>query len=90
MASTATQTAKSKTSNSDSGPRQSMPEHTRSAEYRADNMDPSDMGEDRNQQEIARLAYSYWEAREGGNGSAEGDWLRAEAELSGSARARNE
>ena len=31
--------------------------------------------------EIARLAYSYWEARGGGGGSAEDDWARAEEEL---------
>lgn len=31
--------------------------------------------------EIALLAYSYWEARRGQNGSAEEDWLRAEREL---------
>ena len=31
--------------------------------------------------EIARLAYSYWEARGGRGGSPEEDWLRAEAEL---------
>jgi hypothetical protein len=32
-------------------------------------------------QEIARLAYSYWEARGRQPGSAEADWLRAEREL---------
>ena len=32
-------------------------------------------------EEIARLAYSYWEARGCEGGSAEGDWLRAEQEL---------
>jgi hypothetical protein len=31
--------------------------------------------------EIARLAYSYWEARGFKHGSAEEDWLRAEQEL---------
>ena len=30
---------------------------------------------------VARLAYSYWEARGFQGGSAEEDWLRAEAEL---------
>jgi hypothetical protein len=30
---------------------------------------------------IARLAYSYWEARGGVGGSPEEDWLRAEAEF---------
>jgi hypothetical protein len=30
---------------------------------------------------IARLAYSYWEARGSQGGSAEEDWLRAEHEL---------
>ena len=32
--------------------------------------------------EIARLAYSYWEARGRKGGSALEDWLRAEMELS--------
>jgi hypothetical protein len=31
--------------------------------------------------EVARLAYSYWEARGGQGGSSEEDWLRAEDEL---------
>ena len=31
--------------------------------------------------EIARLAYSYWEARGGQGGSSEEDWHRAEQEL---------
>jgi hypothetical protein len=33
-------------------------------------------------EEIARLAYSYWEARGYQGGSPEEDWLRAERELS--------
>jgi len=33
------------------------------------------------QDEIARLAYSYWEARGGEDGSAEEDWYRAERDL---------
>jgi hypothetical protein len=32
-------------------------------------------------EEIARLAYSYWEARGWQPGSPEADWLRAEREL---------
>lgn len=32
-------------------------------------------------EEIARLAYSYWEARGFQGGSAEEDWLRAEIEI---------
>ena len=31
--------------------------------------------------EIARLAYSYWEARGGQGGSSEEDWRKAEREL---------
>lgn len=31
--------------------------------------------------EIARLAYSYWEGRGGQGGSADDDWFRAEREL---------
>ena len=34
-------------------------------------------------QEVARLAYSYWEARGCQGGSPEEDWLRAERELRG-------
>jgi Protein of unknown function (DUF2934) len=33
--------------------------------------------------EIARLAYSYWEARGYAGGSPEEDWLRAQRELRG-------
>lgn len=33
------------------------------------------------QEEIARLAHSYWEARGCQGGSPEDDWLRAEREL---------
>jgi hypothetical protein len=32
-------------------------------------------------EEIAKLAYSYWEARGRGHGSALMDWLRAERDL---------
>jgi len=32
-------------------------------------------------EQIAGLAYAYWEARNGAGGSAEDDWLRAEREL---------
>jgi hypothetical protein len=35
------------------------------------------------QDEIASLAYSYWEARGYTGGSSEEDWLRAERELRG-------
>ncbi|MFB3827722.1 MAG: DUF2934 domain-containing protein [Bryobacteraceae bacterium] len=33
------------------------------------------------QEEIARLAYHYWESRGGQDGTPEEDWLRAEEEL---------
>jgi hypothetical protein len=33
------------------------------------------------QDQIARLAYSLWEARGGNGGSAEEDWYRAEQEI---------
>lgn len=33
------------------------------------------------QEEIARLAYAYWEERGRAGGSADDDWLRAEWEL---------
>jgi Protein of unknown function (DUF2934) len=32
-------------------------------------------------EEVARLAYSYWQDRRRAEGSPEEDWLRAEAEL---------
>ena len=32
-------------------------------------------------EEVARLAYSYWEARGGNGGSPEEDWFQAEDEL---------
>lgn len=35
------------------------------------------------QEEIARLAYTYWEQRGHEGGSPEGDWFRAEHELRG-------
>jgi len=34
-------------------------------------------------EEIARLAYSYWEGRGRHDGAAEDDWYRAERELKG-------
>jgi hypothetical protein len=37
--------------------------------------------------EIARLAYSYWEARGYTGGSPEQDWLRAQRELCGKSAA---
>lgn len=33
------------------------------------------------EEEIARLAYSYWEARGGEGGSSDEDWFRAEQEV---------
>ena len=42
--------------------------------------------QDRMYQAIASLAYSYWEARGRQGGSAEEDWLRAEAEIRLSSR----
>jgi hypothetical protein len=36
---------------------------------------------DASMQAISKLAYSYWEARGFQDGSAEEDWLRAEAEI---------
>ena len=40
--------------------------------------------------EIARLAYSYWQARGFYGGSAEDDWLRAEQELKKRTAAANQ
>ncbi|MBZ5634340.1 MAG: DUF2934 domain-containing protein [Acidobacteriia bacterium] len=37
--------------------------------------------------EIARLAYSLWEARGDNGGSAEEDWYRAEQEILGRSKA---
>ena len=53
--------------------------------------DPSDMTQQsRDHQEIAQLAYSYWEARGRQDGSAEADWLQAEQALYGNASAAGE
>lgn len=38
-------------------------------------------GHPADREQIACLAYSYWEARHGQGGSAEEDWYRAEQEL---------
>lgn len=35
------------------------------------------------QEDIAKLAYSYWVARDGKGGSPQTDWFRAEQELEG-------
>ncbi len=50
--------------------------------------DPSEAGESETsfdpiseRDEVALLAYAYWEARGGEGGSAEEDWIRAEEEL---------
>ena len=52
---------------------QASPDQNRSATSTAEQwIDPA---------AIARLAYSYWEARGYTNGSPEEDWLRAEQEL---------
>jgi hypothetical protein len=39
-----------------------------------------------NYEEVARLAYAYWQARGCPEGSPLDDWLRAEAELRGQVR----
>lgn len=45
-------------------------------------MDPNEVHEQSPEaQKIAQLAYSYWEARRGSDGSAEEDWYRAERAL---------
>ena len=61
------------------------------AASRANGPEPAATADDGALQEaIATLAYSYWESRGYQGGSAEDDWLRAEAEvrhqMSGSAR----
>ncbi len=89
MAGAATQTAKSKIPDNDPGTRQSTtPEYAKSTQTATAEMDPSSVGEDRNRQKIAQLAYSYWEARTERNGSAEEDWFRAENELYGNTSAK--
>lgn len=44
-------------------------------------MEPDDDMSAPTQEAIARLAYSYWEARGGHGGSPWDDWFRAEQEL---------
>jgi DUF2934 family protein len=46
--------------------------HSKGAEISSRHADP---------EQIARLAYSYWEDRHGQGGTAEEDWYRAEQEL---------
>jgi hypothetical protein len=41
----------------------------------------SDVDDNSDKERIALLAYSYWEARRGPDGSPEEDWLRAEQDL---------
>jgi hypothetical protein len=40
-----------------------------------------DVSDQIDQEAIARLAYSYWEARGGAGGTPEDDWFRAQQEL---------
>lgn len=42
---------------------------------------PAPQPSEPSREEIARLAYTYWESRNHQGGSAEEDWLRAEREL---------
>jgi len=51
-----------------------MPSETPSATAAVTAYEPS-------RDEIAQLAYLYWESRGGQGGSSEEDWLRAEQEL---------
>lgn len=90
MAGAATQTAKSKIPDSDPGTQSTTPEYAKSTQTATAEMDPSSVGEDRNQQKIAQLAYSYWEARGERKGSAEEDWFRAENELYGNTSGKSE
>ena len=69
--------------NGTAGPEPAAPEPasgTGVAETYPDGVDPVIEHE-----EIARLAYSYWETRGSSGGSAEEDWYRAEEELKGRA-----
>ena len=55
--------------------------HSRkAAETMAPSTEPKSF-EQVDQEAVARLAYSYWEARGGEGGSPEDDWFRAEHEL---------
>ncbi len=79
MGSAATQTAKIKASSN-------APTSHNTATSGADTQQTGHgvtAGVEHEHQKIALLAYSYWEAREGNNGSPEEDWFRAEAELYG-------
>jgi len=52
-----------------------------SGRQRASVIEPDDDMSAPTQEAIARLAYSYWEARGGKGGSPWEDWFRAEQEL---------
>lgn len=54
-------------------------------------MDPSDLtAQTHDPQEIAQLAYAYWEARGSRDGSAEEDWAQAEQALYGNSSSTGE
>jgi Protein of unknown function (DUF2934) len=53
----------------------------KSSRLRASVIEPDDDMSAATQEAIARLAYSYWEARGGKGGSPWDDWFRAEQEL---------
>ncbi len=68
------------------GPQPAGPEHASVAAIVEPHSDPVDPVA--SHEEIARLAYSYWEDRGFSSGSAEQDWYRAEEELKSRAIAR--
>lgn len=53
----------------------------KSSRQRASVIEPDDDMSAPTQEAIAKLAYSYWEARGGKGGSPWEDWFRAEQEL---------
>ena len=55
--------------------------HSRKPGTTVETTSETDMVEQLDQEAIARLAYSYWEARGGADGTPEDDWFRAEHEL---------
>jgi hypothetical protein len=77
--------ADTKTRSSATKPKAPAATHKRATKHPAE---PAIPVREISEQEISRLAYSYWEARGYQGGSADEDWFRAERELSELAKDR--
>ena len=64
----------------------SSPSEPKNTSHRHSKPSPVATEPSMNYEEVARLAYKYWEERNYANGSAEEDWDRAERALSAAGR----